>query len=252
MLAEFLSKIRELAGHDNTVNVVRTEGLHRSVIVQQGGDRQTVPLDPPLRAPVLGGYGDLLEAALNSDICPNPEVYHCEASIVLLCDRADRLEKVEMPMGVSERFKTLKALEFGKSFTPAEAVRFLRFELHGTKTEEVTKHLSRINFDRASGNASDIGHGKESLGRSVEAKVQQADKIPESFDVEVSIYTNPGLEIHSKAKIKVGVFLDMAASEVVLQTLSDECAKAEGRVQEAIGVNIRSRVDGKPVFYGRP
>jgi len=111
--------------------------------------------------------------------------------------------------------------------------------------------LRQIDFTRTSAGKSHVEHGKESLGRSVEAAVQQADKVPEDFVVRVPVYTNPGAGAFL-VEVRVMLYLDLEGQQVVLQTMPDELEKAhqvaQARLHEALVANCPK---GTPVFYGQ-
>ena len=115
-------------------------------------------------------------------------------------------------------------------FTVSEVVKFLRFGLSGA-TEVAARSLARVDFSRKSDGAHEAGHGRESLGKSVEAVVQQSETIPEEFEVRCPVYMNPGLRDLTSVSVRVGIYLDV---EGVPRRSSEDARVLLGRVDRAI------------------
>jgi hypothetical protein len=96
----------------------------------------------------------------------------------------------------------------------------------------------------------DVAHGRESLGRSVEATVQQADKVPTEFEVEVPIWSTPGANLGRS--IQFGVHLDLEAQAVELRVLSDSCLAARNHAMAMLAQQLRDDLSTVPVFMGAP
>ena len=107
-------------------------------------------------------------------------------------DREDRRERVNVELKESSRFELVQQLQKPRGMQPREAVKLLRLDLHGGNVGHVIQALSRIDFTRTSAGKTDVAHGRESLGRSVEAVVQQADTVPERFTLAVQPWTTAG------------------------------------------------------------
>lgn len=253
MLAEFLDKVFELTGRAQGIELAQHPDLPDVVFRRVGTNVTEHEVPPPRRHHTLEGVQDIIRAVVRATEEGEPEVYHDDTAVRVLLDREDRRDTLDMPLHVSERFRTLEALaKAPRAMSPAAAVKFLRFELQGTGIDAVVAGLRRIDFTRSGSGASNVQHGRESLGRSVEAAVQQADQVPEEFVVETPLYTNPGLR-QVTVRVRVGVYLDPGNESIEVRTLADEVAFARNAAQEALGGALREAFDGDvPVYHGRP
>ncbi len=252
MLADFIAAIGALAkeadrpkllAHDRFPDVVFTRS--------EDGTAEALDVPPPRRLHKLLGLDDVIAAVKDAKVAPDPEVYHGPSGICVLLDRHCRRDTVSMPFDVSARYQVLRELQGGKAFAPKDAVKFLRYTLHGTGIEGVVQALRRIDFSRTSGGTSDVRHGKETLGRAVEAAVQQADSVPEEFVVSTPVYTNAGLR-EATVRVKVSIYLEVMSQAIELGTMPDELEASQVAVQRFIHDALVGALPGVPIFHGIP
>ncbi|GJM43460.1 MAG: hypothetical protein DHS20C21_03020 [Gemmatimonadota bacterium] len=249
MLAEFFDRIVGLGSRASEATVIRDSALPRTLIISKGERIEFRRADTPLRIVTLDSFEDVLALVENEDLAPNPEVYFSESSIWVVLNSEDMRECAILDLRESRRFQTIRALESEpRSFTPKEAVKFIRYELHGVNADSIVAALGRVDFTRRSEGRNHVEHGKESLGRSVEAQVQQADKVPDTFEVTVPVFTNSG--VRHTAIVRCGLYLDLEAERVEIRVLTDEVQFA---LDTTMG-RIRSTLEELtcPVFNGAP
>jgi hypothetical protein len=252
MLAEFLQKIADLVTKAQHVDIFTIPGNPQELLVRHGEELLREQVPPPARAHQLAGFADLVEALKDKAIAPAPEVYVSAACVKALLDRENRRQTVAIQLAPSRRFQLCAGLENQpRGFSPKDAVKFLRMEMHGTSVDAVAQALARIDFKRTVGGVSDVAHGKESLGRSVEAAVQQADQVPQQFHAYIPVWTTKGFEDYSQA-IDFGLHLDMEAGAIELRVLSDEIEKARNAALATVAKDLRDALPGVPVFMGTP
>lgn len=250
MLSEFVDRLVELGQKAKAVDFHRHDDLPNEVFVRHGDKLERIAAPPPSRGHTLAGFRDLVAALSDSKIAPNPEVYIDGVSVFAYCDREKRYDDITMPLTESVRFKLCCELERPRLFAPRDLVKFLRLELHGGAHQAVTQAVSRLDFMRTSTGKSDVKHGRETLGKSVEAVVQQADEVPESFVVTVPIWSTPGCGW--TAQIEFGIYLDVEKQQVELRVLSDQCADARNGALWQLRKSIAEACPDVPVFMGAP
>lgn len=253
MLAEFFDRIVGLARGAHSLDFKTHEQLPDTVFVRHAGELQTHVVPPPKRAHKLLGLDDLLLALRDPIIAYAPEVYVAGGRVCALLDRNERRSMVTIDLQETKRFQLCAQLQAQpRQFQPKDAVKMLRLELHGGNHEHVIQALSRIDFTRNSAGKSHVEHGRETLGRSVEAAVQQADNVPKSFTVGVPLWTTSGFTRYG-VTVEFGVFLDLDTSTVELRVLSDEIERVRNLALTAVAKDISEALGGKvPVFMGSP
>ena len=175
MLAEAIKAIVELGQDSAAVDFHAHPALPNRVFIRHGDELLEKDAPPPLRNHQLEGFDDLVRALEDEAIAPAPEVYVSRVAVVALLNRGERREAVSVKLVETDRFKILRRLQSAPALMdPKQVIKLLRFDLHSVNAEAVIQGLRKVNFTRTSSGASNVEHGRETLGRSVEASVQQA------------------------------------------------------------------------------
>lgn len=252
MLAELIQKIVELADGARCSSFHTHDKLPHQVFLEDtDGKIEEFDVPPPPRRHELQGFNDIL-LVVKDEMSSKPEIFVDKQGLTVHLNRDLRREFVALSLVTTDQFDTLCRLRPPKALEPRQAIKMLRYELHGAETENIVQALSRVDFTRTSTGRSVTEHGKESLGRSVEDAVQQADTIPDRFTVHVPIWSNPGF-VHHTASIECGVYLDLETQKVEIGVLADEINRALVRSTRAIVKELTFDLGEEcPVFNGRP
>lgn len=256
MLEAFVTKIQSLAESAFGMDSQRIPGFPEKVIVRQGKDFTIMDIPPGRRASEVYGLEDLLTVAGDTELCVNPEVYYGAQLITVLLDREDRRDRITMPLTPSQRMVSLQRMadpsHQSQSYTPAQVVKWLRFDMAGAVPASTVAAFRRLNFIRSSDGGSTIEHGRESLGRSVEAAVQQADDIPETITATLPAFINPGLRLLTTVSIDIGVYVDVNREAIELCVQADEVQGAIDAACGDIGRELKANLADIPVYLGSP
>lgn len=251
MLAEFLDKVRELASRGDSVQIATHDHLPEQVFVRHGDELKIHDVKPPRRHHTLCGYEDITKA-VNDPMCVGGEIFHDSSGVTVHLDRNDRRDHLHLGLEKSERFQKLESMRGGGKGSVRDVIRTLRFDLHGTGIESVIQALSKVDFTRKSDGGASVSHGRESLGQAVEAAVQQAESIPQTFVVHCSVYSNPGFVGLTAVEVICGIYLDLQNEQIEIRVLADELSAAENAAQTAIGAKLAADLPQTPVFHGAP
>lgn len=249
MLAETIRAIAEMAQKSDAAQVQSLPGFPARLLVRHNGKLDYVDVPPPERQHVIRSLPDFVSALTDAVIAKDPEVYFSMREAVAFLDRKDRRETIRFPITPSDRWTAVQGLQSSQPMTTKEAIRLLRFDLHGSGAESVIQSLRRVDFTRTSAGKSTVEHGKESFGRSVEAAVQQADSVPESFCLHVSPAVNVGLRGFD-VSIRIGVMIDLEAERILLRPLADELLAAQVSFSAAVRAELSRLMPSVPVFDG--
>lgn len=238
------------------VEFLQHPSLPRTLFVRDGDALQDRTIPPPDRAAKLTDLSSLLTLALDvvSDdgVEPRrPEFYVNETSVVVLLDGRDRRERITLPLFTSDKWDLLQEIEdeVGRSYTVPNLVKFFRFSLR--PPADVLAAVRVVDFQRAMHDGANVAHGNEAMSKRVEAKVMQADKVPESFNVPVSVFRTAGC-MHDDT-VEVGVYVNVHGSTIDLHVSGDDMEAARDRALSEIATRIRDRVgDAGRVYLGSP
>lgn len=250
MLAEFVRSIAALGQSEKSVQLIKDAQFPDEVLVRIGETANWKPAPAPKRTHAIHSLADFIAAAVDKSIATDPEVYHDEGGVVLVLDRDDRRQTVTMPLHFTERFTKVSSLALKEqTLSVRDAVRLIRFDLHGIGADVLVAGLNRLDFTRTGTNTEGAKHGRESLGRSVETAVQQADQVPEQFVARVPVYANNGLRA-IVANITCGIYLDTQNPGIAIKPLADEIVNATDFAQRELHLLLATGLPGVPVFHG--
>lgn len=247
MLAEFFDRIRRTVLESAEAKFVVDPNNPRRSYLVQGDQHWPIDAPAPLREHSAANLATFLDLANDRSIAPKPVIWADDTGARLVLDDDDRREVVTLHLVPSRGLVELATLRDAKAFAPRDLVRWLRFSLPFPGTELLLQSVRSIDFARAATGTSRTEHGHETLGRTVEARVQQADKVPESIRVTVPFWAPGGPTCD--VTIVVGVHLNAEGQVIELQLLPDQIAAAEAAAARALVADIDAHVDC-PVFAG--
>lgn len=172
-----------------------------------------------------------------------------------------RSHKVEYPLVLSKPFRTLEKLDAGdccaQQLEHRQLMRLLRVEFaRCLQREDLVPLLLKIDFSMGDNAGSLSDRGRESLGRSVHAEIQQADQIPETFFVDVPVYENR--DVSCRITIECALELFPAEKKFRVTPLPGQVSAAMEAIQTAIHAMLDARlqqfdlIETVPVFFGAP
>ena len=223
----------------------------RLAYVDQGGVLTPITVPPALRSHKVESVDDLAAAA--EKWTGDSTVWIGTDAVRLVLDDADRRDVVTLPLVKSPQFTTLEQLAKTPLLDQQALIRRLRVDLPGAERRtELLSTVRKIKFRQSTSGEDDIQHGKESLGRAIEAQVTGSGDIPETVVVTGPVYCNHGEREQSYA---VGLDLEILPSEQKFRLcpLPDELDKA---ARDALQ-GIRDRLNGAltsstAIFFGTP
>lgn len=256
MLAELINAVVGLGRKTTEFKFHEHPQMPGRVWITHGDEREQCDAPSPLRAHQLAGFDDLVAALSDKTLAKSPEIYVAADQIVAFLDREERRATVRLALQETSRWKKVMALQTPSSMQPKDVVKMLKLELHGGNVAHVIQALSRIEFTRTGTGRTNVEHGKESLGRSVEAQVQQAKDVPEKFTLAVPVWSTSGFGRFA-GQVEFGIYLDLEAQTVELRVLADEVERvrnlALAQVVTELSVQIEKATGSVvPVFLGKP
>lgn len=248
MLKDALEYLAKRFHDGNKATLLSIPGDGRKAYVDQAGTVTPYDVPPSPRSHTVDSVEDLIAAA---GLWDNGAVVWINADkVVLVIDDADRRDTVTLPLVKSHQFQTLVRMSNTPQMDQQQLIRLLRIDLPGALSRaELLTTIRQIKFRQSSSGESNVQHGSESLGRSIEAQVTGANDIPEQVAVSCNVYQNPG-EREFTATVMCDLEIVPTEQKFRFRPLPDELE----RVTEAAIAGIRERIaqDIESVFYGTP
>lgn len=223
----------------------------RIVYVDQGGSLNPIKIPPAIRSHRVESVSDLVAAA--SRWSGDNTIWIGADAVRLVIDDADRRDVVTLPLSKSPQFKTMEQLATTPQLDQQALIRRLRIDLPGVeRRNELLGTVRKLKFRQSTSGEEDIQHGKESLGRAIEAQVTGSGDIPETIVVRGPVYCNPGEREKSYA---VGLDLEImpADQKFRLRPLPDELDRAVRDALQGIREHLNEELpDGTAIFFGTP
>lgn len=256
MLMEAIEYIRDLAVDSADAKKARVltdiPGNGTVAVIQHDGELIDRPIPPKLRAHAVDSVRDMIDAARRWKGETGNVIWISADKVVLVIDDADRRETVTLPLVESYVFRRIKQLASNPVLDQTALVRLLRVELRGlVNAAAILTAVRKIKFRQSQAGHSDIQHGNESLGRTIEAEVTGAESIPDSLIVETNLFSNPGLD-EMKSVIGLDLEIDVKNQKFLLRPIPDEVEKVTAVHLNGIRDEIENSDLVTEVFFGRP
>ena len=221
----------------------------RRRIVTLAGEQHEEEIEPPKlsrRAHSLDSVATLTEE-FSGEVAT---AFVAEDGIKVILDDDDRMETVVMSFEHSEQFNELCRLANGE--TQRKLVKILRTKLAGCVNNDLfTAIVRQLEFDVQRGSRSDIQHGGESLGNSVEKQVRaKAGEMPEEIRVTVPLFSVPH-DVPTEITLTCAVTLDLDNQRIEIEPTGDSLLREKKRILQEIIGTLDSRMPEKAaVVFG--
>jgi hypothetical protein len=231
-------------------------------VITADGELLVKRAEPPprqSRLTSLGAIEDYLKLISEHELSKQPAIYYNAELITILLDESDesrRDESCVIELERSPECAVVDGLAASEQWIDQRAlIRLLRVKLAGCLGEsgdELIRLLRTIEFGEASQGRGNLQHGKESLGREVEAEIRaSAGELPEKIVLQLRVFSDPVLR---DCLQPVWCALDIKPREGTfnLCPLPGELQLAEGRTLDVIGNLLRDAAGTIPVIAGTP
>lgn len=201
MLAEFVEKIVRLARDANKVHEIKNPSTH--VTTHVFPDRPDIDVHEPIithrEYATLDSFIEAVKAVIPD--C-EPEILVSGDRIVCVCDGWNY---TRLTMDTAHSMP-VKVLEAEQSVTQHQLAKLIRKFLMGTGMEVLLTPLANVQFMRMEGVTGVTTKGRDSLGKSVESAVGNADAFPNQVEVVLSIFPeSSGMAVPMRLMVNIEV-----------------------------------------------
>lgn len=257
MIREGLTALVELISRGDTPVSMENVGLGgRAYAI--GGEVQELP--PPLFRREVGSVEDLIScgktafdlwAANNENAIESPTapvIWVWTDGAVLLPAGNDSRESVVFRTSFSCAWAALQA--FGDEITLLEQRAFVRLLVHVFEADPaIVTPWRRLDFNRSVLTQGEVSHGKDRLGREINAQASGIGDLPETITVDVPIFREAGQRDRYAVTCKVEI--DASSCKIAIVPKASELALLEENHLAGTIREIRNALPDLGVFFGR-
>lgn len=248
MLKEFVQAISEMAVKAKSPAMVADPFNPRKAYLVIDG----VAFEKEVTPPLLNARVDTLEsleAAFTKFADDDSATVWCsKKGVEVVIDSNDRIERLCLPLSFSDQM--IASMKLPRSFSQRDLVLFLKRDMAGAIDPAVITPFRQLDFTRSDRTSGIARHGDESLGRSVQAAVSQANEIPEFLTINVRVFSNP--DIVFRASIVLSVDIDPQRGVIDLTPLPDEIVNAFEAAEDHVVTAVSDQLGDACVFRGTP
>lgn len=243
MLAEFVQAIAEMARRGEHPHKISQSRHVTQWVFPNGESIEEVERQPDITTNVC----DI--DSFVSLVADGSLVYVSQANqaVVTYHDPAYGRDCVYMPLPPTSPTRFFEKMREDKApvvVSQSQAIALIRSTLWGTGMEALLPDLRELTWDVRKTGKGNLAHGKESLGRSVEAAVDRAERIPER--VRLSFPWFRGSWYTMQSELQVFVDLLPQTEQIQFSVSWDELSRAEYTATEYVAELIRAALTGRP------
>ena len=138
-------------------------------------------------------------------------------------DEGYRENAIALTLTISDERKALTGLPC--TLTQRQAINFLRENFRDERLMNLVAALRKVDFTRLATGSSEVKHGADSFGKTVERKIQATDSIPESVTISVPWFNTKGL--CAKFDFEIGIEILTSDESFRLFAMPNAFSKAQ-------------------------
>ncbi len=194
----------------------------------------------------LQSFADLAKWAVDEQETSSPYVFVSLECAEFYYDSADREDKIEIRLPLSEQYKTLININ-KKLLSQKEFVKALRIDLDGTLSNQVATidKFSAVKWSTEDSSESVVARGKSSLGKQITQQFTGVGETPDTLTFTVPMYES---RFNSKAVLKFDVEPDVTSRGFVLTAYPSQFANAEKAATEELQSHIIGLLEDQDIL----
>lgn len=219
------------------------------------GDVKRIDKEPEPRAhglTTLESFIELAGAVKDQKHGPAlPVIWLGENSVELVIDDPTRRDRAALPLETTPQFKTLESLKGITQLKQADLVRVLRVALAGCLPQGngLLGLVRNLKFRNDAAGMGNLQHGRESMGKTIEAEVLGTDALPEEVTFHARVFDLP--ECRVARPVTCALEIDPHTQTFRLTPLPLQLEEALEAELSEIEARIRGAVQGVPLYRGQ-
>ncbi|MGD0040327.1 MAG: hypothetical protein ABSE84_07930 [Isosphaeraceae bacterium] len=246
---ESLKLIQTAACDAQKAEIIPLPGDGRKALVRIGTTVQEHAIAPPCRQHAVETVEALASYARKLTTPAAAVVWHDGQEITLVLDDADRRDFVKLSLKPAPQFQAAQGLSaMAAPISQEELIALLRHKLGAPK--DLVSVFRSVDFQRTDGAQANLQHGKNTLGKQVNAQLVGADRVPEEITLTIPVFTNCGL--NTPYPLKLNVDVDVVRCQFRLVVVPGGLDDLMDRAQEAIAKSLTTLLkdSGIPIYRG--
>jgi hypothetical protein len=261
MIQEALEYMKDV-GEQSAASIIthNAEPPHVYFVRNKDGTLTRKEADPLPRSHKAADLQAIIEKVVEAKKASEPvEIWFSRKSVTLFIGE-HRRDRVDLALEFSKPLQTLLQWETSKpNLQQAELRKQLRIIFRDclALAGNLVDIISKVKLVQNSQGDSELTHGRASLGKSIEAQVTGAGTLPEYFQLQVPIFTNPAFASAQYA-IECALEPDPSTGTFQVIPIPNRIEKAIAAGEQRIGIMIGEALkdagaeDTTGKFFGSP
>lgn len=248
---ETLAQLVKLARESQAANLLKIPGDPRKLLIDQGGKHELYDLPfPPaaFQVETVESFLKAVERFAGDGIAKVTVWVNSDAVVAVLNSDAWRDSRIILPLAFTPAWDS--ARDLNGPMKQRALVYAIRTAWRGCVAESLANTFKTIEFKRRSDGQSTVEHGRESLGKSVEASVQGTTALPEFIQFDAQLFDVPDFTIRGQLAIVVTPLPD--TEEFGLCAVPDEVRREEAGALAILAKDLRDALKECAVLIGTP
>lgn len=251
---EAIQDVAQLATKAALPAVLNIPGqVQHKVTVYTGDEIKEMVLDPQPRKhtlSTLGSFVDFTNNIADKHGGGNPVVWVSEDSLTVVVNDGERRDQATLTLKKTPQLQLLQNNTTAQPRSQADIIKFLRIDMAGTLPDGkgLIGLLREMKFDQNTAGSGNVQHGRESMGKSIEAQVLGLSAIPEELTLNVRLFDVP--DIQTVAQIQCAIDIIVMAQQFRIVPLPMQIQNALAMGMEKI-LETLEQLDC-PVYDGKP
>lgn len=245
MLKEALQHLQSLSENAARAQIVEVKGVPRTRWIDVAGELTPVELPPEDRRYEFFSIASLCEFLKGAAV--RPILFYCQDALFAYLDSETRCEEALLRLNATREYGALLEASAGRQYEQAEFIRLLRVDL-GIAAPELLGVLRNVKWRRNAEGSSELQHGRESLGRSVDAEVTGTSEIPEELTFEVQMVE----QLKHQVTIEAAIEILVESQTFRLTPLAGQRRRVFDETMAALDEELRQWCTFSDIFCGRP
>lgn len=252
MITEAMQWIAAQVTKAQSPQLLRVDDIPNKVWVAHGGTLHTQDTEPPPLRLLVHSLGSLVAVVKNQVFdSAGVHIYVSGDSISVVDQSLDRRRGWCM-LQLEQSIPLLRLVQIdGQSLSHAQFMRDFRTVFDRCAPAGFAGRFAKLDFKRRNDGTRTIEHGRESLGKSIEAAVAGADELPNEVTLQLPLFATDGLRDLYDVECRILIDADNEERPLSIHVRPDAITHLVSKQLRDTATSLAEILDTDHVYVGR-